>query len=223
MTELIPPHLSAPLAAVDRTYACENCGCSPAAPMTFRGHRGMIIVMQFLKNKGVYCRDCGLAVFRTMTSRTLVQGWWGWASFIITPFILLYNLFGRLKLNKLATPVPAPEGWAGAPWSPGRPVYQRPTIVGALVPLAVVGVFVYAAATGGDSSKVGQCIRATTGDSVLFVDCDTANDGVVTKVVDDEDQCPSDSIGTVEEFHESRYGGSKITDDYLCIGTSEQV
>ncbi|MDI1465442.1 hypothetical protein QEZ54_31185 [Catellatospora sp. KI3] len=223
MTDLIPPHLSAPVAAVDRTYACENCGCSPAAPMTFRGHRGMIILMSFLKNKGVYCRDCGLAVFRSMTSRTMIQGWWGWASFVITPFILLYNLFGRLKLNKMAAPVPSPDGWSGAPWPAGRPIYLRPTIVGALVPLAVLGLIVVGIATGGDSSKVGQCVRATAGGDVTFVDCSKSNDGVVTKVVESEDQCPSDSIATVEEYRESRYGGSKTTYDYLCIGATEQL
>ncbi|GHJ44856.1 hypothetical protein Cs7R123_21980 [Catellatospora sp. TT07R-123] len=155
MTELIPPYLSAPMAAVDRTHACENCGCSPAAQLTFRGHRGMVVVMQFLKNRGVYCRDCGLAVFRTMTSRTLVQGWWGYASFVITPFILLYNVFGRLKLDKMGDPVPPPEGMWRAPWSPGRPVYLRPTIVGLAVPLAVVGLIIAAVVSSALSSTGG--------------------------------------------------------------------
>ncbi|WP_203829287.1 hypothetical protein [Actinoplanes palleronii] len=57
--------------------ACRFCGSIPAAQAKFRGHQGMLIVMRFLSNEGPFCRDCGLGVFRHMTSRTLVQGWYG--------------------------------------------------------------------------------------------------------------------------------------------------
>src|SRR3954466_12019103 len=65
--------------------ACRCCGSVPAVPVRFRGHRGMVVVMQFLRTDGPFCRDCGLAVFRRMTSHTLVQGWYGYASVVITP------------------------------------------------------------------------------------------------------------------------------------------
>ncbi|WP_155374636.1 hypothetical protein [Catellatospora vulcania] len=218
MTELIPSHLSSPVPHPDRTYRCQNCGCSPAAEMTFRGHRGLILAMQFLKEKGTYCRSCGLAIFRTMTSRTLVQGWWGWASFLITPFILLYNLFARRKLNNLTEPAPALDGSSGTPWSPGKPLHQRVTIVGLLIPLAVVGAIGYAIATGGAENKVGQCVVASAdGTDVDFVDCSEPNQGVVTKVVDSESQCPADTIGVVEETYTSRRGRLTNTDIY-CLG-----
>ncbi|MFC7241229.1 hypothetical protein ACFQO7_01930 [Catellatospora aurea] len=214
MTELIPSYLSSPAPQPDRTYRCQNCGCSPAAEMTFRGHRGLIIMMQFLKERGTYCRTCGLAIFRTMTSRTLVQGWWGWASFIITPFILLMNLFARRKLNRLTEPVPAPDGSSGTPWNPGKPVYQRATIVGLLVPLALVGLVAVAVVAADPANKIGKCVVAS-GSDVEFVDCGRPNQGMVTKVVDDEDQCPSDTIGVVEETHTRR--GRTTSIDIYCL------
>ena len=45
----------------------------------------MILIMSFLHTKGPFCRDCGLAVFRDMTAKTLIGGWWGYISFIATP------------------------------------------------------------------------------------------------------------------------------------------
>ncbi len=216
VTELIPSHLSSPVPHPDRTHRCQNCGCSPAAEMTFRGHRGMILVMQFLKERGTYCRTCGLAIFRTMTSRTLVQGWWGWASFIITPFILLYNLFARRKLNNLTEPAPALDGSSGMPWNPGRPVYQRATIVGLLIPLAVVGAIGYAIATGGAENKIGQCVVSTAGGTeVDFVDCSEPNEGMVTQVVDSPSQCSDSATGYVEETY-TRRGRTTSTDIY-CL------
>ncbi|MEV0457520.1 hypothetical protein [Catellatospora methionotrophica] len=216
MTDLFPSNLSTPVPPPDRTFRCQNCGCSPAAEMTFRGHRGMIVVMQFLKERGTYCRSCGLAIFRTMTSRTLVQGWWGWASFLITPFILLMNLFGRRKLNTLTDPVPAPDGSSGMPWNPGKPIYQRATIVGLLIPLALVGAIVFAVVASDPENQIGRCVVASAGGSeVEFVDCSQPNEGMVTKVVDDEDLCPSDTIGVVEETHTRR--GRTTSVDIYCL------
>jgi hypothetical protein len=207
---LIPSHLSAP--APDRTHRCEQCGCSPAQQLTFRGHRGLIIVMQFLKERGVWCRTCGLAVFRTMTSRTLVQGWWGYGSFLITPFILLYNLLGRLQLNKMAAPVPAADGSSTAPWHPGRPVYARPTIVGLLVPLAFVGSIGYAVISELPKNRIGACVSA----DAQFVDCAGPHAAVVTRRADERGNCPANSTGYVEESHrDSR--GLLVTDVY-CLG-----
>lgn len=216
MTELIPPHLSSPVSHPDRTYRCQNCGCSPAAPLSFRGHRGLLIMMTFLKESGIYCRTCGLAVFRTMTSRTLVQGWWGWSSFAITPAILLYNLFDRAKLNKLTAPVPAPDGTARMPWNPGKPVYQRATIAGLLVPLTAVGVFGYGIVTSGAAkSKIGQCVVSAGRDEVEFVDCGEPNEGMVTRIVDSTDQCPAGTIDIVEGY---TYQRGRVTDTYFyCV------
>ena len=119
--------------------ACRLCGSVPAAPATFRGHQGFVIIMRFLSVPGPFCRDCGMATFRRMTSRTLVQGWYGWASFVITPVTVLINLLRRGRVAHLAAPRPNPYAPSRPPLDPGPRLLQRPlTIVGLAVPFAVV-------------------------------------------------------------------------------------
>ncbi|KUN07482.1 hypothetical protein AQI95_10690 [Streptomyces yokosukanensis] len=110
---------------------CQVCGASPAAPMTIRGHQGMLVMMRFLRRHGTFCHTCGLAVFRKMQADTLVQGWWGPGSLLITPITLLMNLATLSRIRKLpaAAPVLRP------PLDPGRPVFRRPTGMVGLVPL----------------------------------------------------------------------------------------
>jgi hypothetical protein len=124
---------------------CRFCGSVPVANVTFRGHQGMIVLMRFLHMKGPFCRDCGLATFRQMTSRTLVQGWYGYASFIITPITILINLVRRGKVASL----PAPQRQMGvraslqAPMDPGPPLMARPmTWLGLIIPIGLLILFV---------------------------------------------------------------------------------
>lgn len=198
---------------------CRFCGSYPAKNATIRGHRGIIVVMQFLSQKGPFCRDCGISTLRTMTSRTLVQGWWGYASFIITPITLLINLFQRLKFRDMPAPRPAPDGNSVAPMPLGKPVLLRPTVVGLLVPLAVFGLIGYAIFSGAGSpeSYVGQCIKVgASSDDVEFVSCDKPHDGQVISVVDKADQCSDEAVGTVERVSKSR-SGRETTLDVLCV------
>ncbi|GGS51437.1 LppU/SCO3897 family protein [Streptomyces cinerochromogenes] len=112
---------------------CEVCGAMPAAPVTVRGHQGMVVVMRFLRRRGVLCRTCGLAVARTMQADTLVRGWWGALSMFITPVTLLLNLGALSRIRRL--PPPATAAWR-PPLDPGRPVLRRPAGLFALIPLA---------------------------------------------------------------------------------------
>ncbi|WIM99455.1 hypothetical protein ACTOB_003108 [Actinoplanes oblitus] len=126
--------------------ACRFCGSVPAAQAKFRGHQGMLVMMRFLSNEGPFCRDCGLGVFRHMTSRTLVQGWYGYASFVITPFTVLMNLVRRNSVAALPAPQPNPYGPSQPPMDPGPRLLQRPmTWAGLLIPFALVALIAYAA------------------------------------------------------------------------------
>ncbi|GAA4603872.1 hypothetical protein BJY16_004776 [Actinoplanes octamycinicus] len=126
--------------------ACRFCGSVPAVQTKFRGHQGMLVLMRFLSNEGPFCRDCGLGVFRHMTSRTLIQGWYGYASFIITPFTVLMNLFRRTSVANLPAPQPNPYGPSRPPMDPGPRLLQRPmTWAGLLVPFALAALIIYAA------------------------------------------------------------------------------
>src|SRR5215471_12976934 len=99
---------------------CRFCGSVPAAAVTYRAHRGMILIMQFRRIDGPFCRDCGLAMFRRMTQDTLLQGWWGPLSMFITPVVLLINLLLRGSVARLEEPRPAPYGPSQRPMDPGK-------------------------------------------------------------------------------------------------------
>lgn len=85
--------------------ACQICGAAPAAPVTVRGHQGMVVIMRFLKREGMFCRTCALASFRDMQAETMVLGWWGPLSLLITPFTLLANLGALSGIRRIPEPV----------------------------------------------------------------------------------------------------------------------
>jgi hypothetical protein len=127
--------------------SCRFCGSVPAVSMTFRGHQGMIVMMRFLRMEGPFCRDCGLGTFRHMTSRTLVQGWYGYGSFIATPITVLVNLIKRGKVARLPAPQPNPFGPSRPPMNPGPRLLARPmTWLGLCIPIVVLGIFIAAIA-----------------------------------------------------------------------------
>lgn len=127
---------------------CDVCGAGPATRVTIRGHQGFLIVMRNLWRKGTFCQTCALAVFRKMQSDTMVQGWWGPMSVIITPITLLINLFALSKIRKIPPPVAA----MGPGLDPGKPVLSRPAGLFGLLPLSgfvLVFLFVLVAIAAG--------------------------------------------------------------------------
>jgi hypothetical protein len=125
--------------------SCRLCGSVPAVDVTFRGHVGMVYLMRFKRFGGPFCRDCGLGTFRHMTSRTLVQGWYGYGSFFITPITVIINLFRRNKVAALAPPRPNPYGPSRQPMNPGNRLLARPmTWIGLAVPFVVLALLIFA-------------------------------------------------------------------------------
>lgn len=118
---------------------CRFCGGFPAADVNFHGHRGMIIVMQFLKTRGPFCRTCGTAVMREMSARTMVRGWWGYGSWIFSSIALIRNSIGFNKIKALPEAAPAP---GAQQLDPGLPLFKRPQALGLLVPACLVLLFV---------------------------------------------------------------------------------
>jgi hypothetical protein len=123
--------------------SCRFCGSVPAVSTSFRGHQGMVVMMRFLRTEGPFCRDCGLGIFRHMTSRTLIEGWYGYASFIATPITVLANLIKRGKVARLPAPEPNPYGSSRRPMDPGPGLLARPiTWIGLCIPVVVLGLLV---------------------------------------------------------------------------------
>lgn len=76
---------------VPNGVTCRFCGGYPAVDTTVRAHRAVILIMYFRRLKGPFCKTCGTAAVRDMSAQTLVQGWWGYSSWLITPVTLVIN------------------------------------------------------------------------------------------------------------------------------------
>ncbi|MFD8581065.1 hypothetical protein ACFV1H_37705 [Streptomyces virginiae] len=142
-------------------YGCSLCGSWPAAPATVRGHQGLIVLARFLSRRGPFCRDCGLATYRGMSSDTLWQGWWSPVSLFVTPVTLLMNLGPRAAFRRLAPPA----GGFRPPLDPGKPLWRRAPALLFLMPvllvvLAVQTLLVLGLLVDGPAQlSVGQCVR----------------------------------------------------------------
>jgi hypothetical protein len=142
----MPPQQMMPGAPMTQ---CRICGCVPAAEVTFREHHGLIIIMQYLRQRGPFCRTCGLAVFRTMTAKTLLRGWYGYISMIATPVTVVINLVGRAKVASLPPPVALPGAPDRPRLDPGAPLLARPTaLIGLAIPVVVILIATLVASLG---------------------------------------------------------------------------
>lgn len=111
---------------------CRVCGALPVITYPIRAHQAFVYVMRFQKVDGPFCRPCGRAMNRALTTKTLWSGWWSPLSLIIfTPFALLWNLIAHVKINRLAPPSTAPHG---VQLDEGNPLVLRPLSYVALIP-----------------------------------------------------------------------------------------
>lgn len=111
---------------------CRVCGALPVMTFPIRAHQAFIFFMRFQKVDGPFCRPCGRAINRALTTKTLAQGWWSPLSLIIfTPLTLLWNLIAHRKINRLPRPSTAPQG---TPLDEGNPMVRRPLAYVALAP-----------------------------------------------------------------------------------------
>ncbi|WSQ09208.1 DUF6508 domain-containing protein [Streptomyces sp. NBC_01231] len=126
---------------------CRFCGGSPAADVTFRAHRGLVIFMGFKRMDGPMCMTCGLAVHRTLTTHTLCVGWWSpFSLFVFAPLTLVRNLLAVRKVKQLPAPGP---GTLGPRYDPGVPIHRRPRAYVAFVPVLWVLFMIVTGLSGG--------------------------------------------------------------------------
>jgi hypothetical protein len=200
------------------TLQCRFCGAVPAVEATVRGHMGLLILMRFIKLEGPFCKTCGVAATRSMTAKSLWQGWWGFASMIINPITMLVNLGTYSKFKHLPEPAP---GAPGRPMATGKPLFKRPEIIGLLIPIALLAAIVTAIVTSNSAStaEVGSCVvneGSAATPKVKVVDCGstTGEFEVVGKLPNTVDTSGCDKFdGATTTYTESR-GSSKYT---LCL------
>jgi hypothetical protein len=84
---------------------CQACGISaPTKHVSFYQNIGAL-VMRFSRSiQGDLCKPCIHKYFWEFTSITLFAGWFGIISFIITPFLILNNVFRYLGCLSLPSP-----------------------------------------------------------------------------------------------------------------------
>jgi hypothetical protein len=154
--------------------------------------------MRFQHLDGPFCRDCGLAVFRDMTARTLLQGWWGIASFFITIGTVAKNAFLSRRFSSLGAPRrdPAVRAPYDRPLDPGKRLLLRPAALGLVIPLVVLAFVVVGIRGDQVDAQVGKCVKIS-GDDASLVSCSERHDGQVISVADTLEQCPSEAVGAV--------------------------
>jgi hypothetical protein len=135
---------------------CRFCGYSPACEVTLRQEIGMMLVRRRRWLTGFFCRDCGIAMFRETTNRTLLTGWWGVLSFFTNLLTLAANLDARRRLGQLSAPKPNPAvaAWLPAPIPAGRPVFLRAGIWVSSVVLTLVALVAASSASSEYSETV---------------------------------------------------------------------
>lgn len=125
---------------------CRLCGSHPAVQVTFRCEVGQVFTRTRTTAAGPLCRDCAVSLFRYLTNRTLLLGWWGIISFFQNWATILENLTARWGLRRLWPPAPTPGVVAvlSRPLDVGRPLWKRSgmwcvlVVGGALLAVGVV-------------------------------------------------------------------------------------
>jgi hypothetical protein len=94
---------------------CDSCGCrAKTRKVKFYQNIGMLIVRQHKSVEGNLCKNCINYYFWEFTGITLLFGWWGVKSFIVTPFIVISNIFhfissiGLKKPDQISERKPSP-------------------------------------------------------------------------------------------------------------------
>jgi hypothetical protein len=178
---------------------CQVCDATPAIPVRFLGHQGMVLLYRQIRYRGTFCRDCGCSVFRTVMNRTLLVGWWGIISAFLNLYAIIVNLGEWNRLRGLAEPV---RMSGRAALDPGRPLFLRP---GAWVTAAVVALILGWLATNSarndintfsaaDRRLIGTCVQNVGSTDVQAADCSGPHNGKIVSLRHDKEGCTTEQV-----------------------------
>ncbi|MGH7225470.1 MAG: hypothetical protein ACRELF_19805, partial [Gemmataceae bacterium] len=87
---------------------CQSCGIeAPTKYVAFYQNIGALVVRFSKSVEGELCKSCIHRYFWSFTGTTMLAGWWGSISFLVTPFFLLNNSFRYLTC--LSMPAVPPD------------------------------------------------------------------------------------------------------------------
>ena len=69
----------------------------------------MLVLRSHKSIKGYLCKECISSNFWSFTLTTVILGWWGVISFIVTPFMLINNIFRYLSSFGMEKSTPQPK------------------------------------------------------------------------------------------------------------------
>lgn len=85
---------------------CQICGAPAEVKyVEFHENVGMIIMRQHRVIKGKLCKSCINYYFWSLTGKTMLLGWWGAISLVITPFILMNNIIRFIYSLRMRKPI----------------------------------------------------------------------------------------------------------------------
>ena len=92
--------------------ACHTCAREgPTKRVKFRQNIGLVLLRFTSAKEGRFCKPCLRHHFWTTSLVTLVFGWWGILSFVVTLYVLPANVLMLLRASRLPEPNPRPETW----------------------------------------------------------------------------------------------------------------
>lgn len=163
---------------------CSLCGHSPATSVSFRiwGHISDILNIAD-KYAGiyesVYCRTCGVALYRDFQNTAMLRSWWNLLFFMNFVYITL-NWRESRRLTALSAPVPtaqSAETPRSEPLPLGAPLLRRagPWVTGGIVTVLVL-LFVTGRITLLEAKPEGSpCGRLVEEDKLERLWCDDPN------------------------------------------------
>lgn len=205
---------------------CTICGWSPALPATFRQETGMLLRRAHRFMSGNFCGPCAWTIFRDMTNRTLITGWWGITSFFVTFVSVGRNVVTIRKFQGISAPQPPPKQLLtprSSPLHPGPNLTRRAGVYVAAVVLFVAIVFVNDAfhqqpqpqpqpqPAIASTPVVGSCLTMTNNRVTGIVSCSSSHNASIVAIVTSASRCPADS---------NEYVTVSATGYVYCINTS---
>jgi hypothetical protein len=207
------------VAAVIARIPCQICGRTPTAHVRFHGRHHIADAPSPNVVDGSFCRDCGIATFRTATESTLASSWKSVTAPIATPVSTVINLIGRHQVARLSEPAAASV--SSLPL--GAPLLRRWHIVRALVPLSILVIVAGLVITGIEvrgnkrQMEVGSCVQISNLQNVPFgqatfamgrakiVPCDGLHNGMITsEVASGGSDCP-DGDGSLSDDQQNTF------------------